>query len=66
MQLTSDADLTLVIEDIRLLQMVIAAASTFGKSIVGSLLGTVTGLASLLALDIVRKPFFPRGKNKPR
>ncbi|GME46169.1 Glucose-methanol-choline oxidoreductase [Neofusicoccum parvum] len=47
-------DLTLVIEDIRLLQMVIAAASTFGKSIVGSLLGTVTGLASLLALDINR------------
>lgn len=45
-------DLTLVLEDNRLLQIVIATASALGKPIVGALLGTITGLASLLTLDI--------------
>ncbi|KAH7060538.1 alcohol dehydrogenase [Macrophomina phaseolina] len=47
-------DLELVLEDVRLLQMVVAAASAAGKDILDSLLSTVTGLASLLTLDINR------------
>ncbi|KAL1634632.1 hypothetical protein SLS58_010627 [Diplodia intermedia] len=45
-------DLELVLEDAKLLQMVVAAATALGRNVVESLLTTVTGLASLLLLDI--------------
>ncbi|OJD30157.1 glucose-methanol-choline oxidoreductase [Diplodia corticola] len=49
---TGTTDLTLVLEDAKLLQMVVAAATALGRNVIESLLTTVTGLASLLLLDI--------------
>lgn len=48
---TTVTDLTLVVEDLKLLQTVLSAASAFGKGLLGSLLKTVFGLANILALD---------------
>ncbi|EKG12065.1 Glucose-methanol-choline oxidoreductase [Macrophomina phaseolina MS6] len=49
---TGTTDLTLVLEDAKLLQMVLAAATALGRNIIESLLTTVTGLGQLLLLDI--------------
>ncbi|KAH7336708.1 hypothetical protein BKA65DRAFT_607449 [Rhexocercosporidium sp. MPI-PUGE-AT-0058] len=49
---TALTDLTLVVEDGKLLSLVIAAATAMGKSLVGSILATVTGLAGVLTQDL--------------
>ncbi|KAF7938593.1 uncharacterized protein EAE98_000931 [Botrytis deweyae] len=42
----------LICQDQKVLSLVIAAATTMGKGLLGSLITTVTGLAEVLALDI--------------
>ncbi|TGO59896.1 hypothetical protein BCON_0040g00390 [Botryotinia convoluta] len=42
----------LIVQDQKVLSLVIAAATTMGKGLLGSLITTVTGLAEVLALDI--------------
>ncbi|KAF9638993.1 Glucose-methanol-choline oxidoreductase [Lasiodiplodia theobromae] len=49
---TGTTDLTLVLEDAKLLQMVIATATALGRNVIEGLLTTVTGLASLLLQDV--------------
>jgi choline dehydrogenase len=49
---TSLTDLKLVIEDQKLLSLIIAAATTAGKSLLGMLVMAVTGLAQILTLNI--------------
>lgn len=49
---TSLTDLTLVAEDEKLLSLVIAAATALGRSLLGMILSTVTGLAQVLTQDI--------------
>ncbi len=49
---TSLTDLRLVVEDRQLLSLIIAAATGLGKSLLTSLVTTVTGLAEILTLDI--------------
>ncbi|KAM0187313.1 hypothetical protein ACHAPI_011226 [Fusarium lateritium] len=49
---TSLTSLTLVVEDLKFLSLVISAASATGKSLVGFVLGTVTGLGQILLRDI--------------
>lgn len=44
--------LILIVEDLKVASLVVAAATAMGKSILGSLLSTVTGLAEVLLLDI--------------
>ncbi|CAI6342250.1 unnamed protein product [Periconia digitata] len=48
---TMVTDLTLVLQDLKLLSLVIASATAMGKGILG-LITTVTGLAEVLLLDI--------------
>lgn len=45
-------DLTLLLEDLKLVSLIVAAATGMGKTILGGLIRTVTGLASVLLLDI--------------
>ncbi|WYZ35124.1 hypothetical protein EsH8_I_001400 [Colletotrichum jinshuiense] len=49
---TSLTSLSLVVEDQKLLSLIIAAASAMGKSLLGLLLNTVTGLGQVLLRDI--------------
>ena len=49
---TSLTDLRLVVEDRQLLSLIIAAATGLGKTLLTSLVTTVTGLAEILTLDI--------------
>jgi choline dehydrogenase-like flavoprotein len=49
---TSLTDLRLVVEDLKLLSLVIAAATAIGKTILTGLLSTVLGLGEVLTLDI--------------
>lgn len=49
---TSLTQLTLVVEDQKLLSLVIAAATAAGKSLLGKLLNTVTGLGEVLLRDL--------------
>lgn len=49
---TSLTQLTLVVEDQKLLSLVIAAATAAGKSLLGKILTTVTGLGEVLLRDL--------------
>ncbi|KAL2846401.1 hypothetical protein BJY01DRAFT_234642 [Aspergillus pseudoustus] len=49
---TSLTQLTLVVEDLKLLSLVIAAGTAMGQSLVGKILDTVTGLAGILLRDL--------------
>lgn len=49
---TSLTSLSLVVEDQKLLSLIIAAATAVGKSLLGSVISTVTGLAHVLTEDI--------------
>ncbi|KAF4982527.1 hypothetical protein FZEAL_1866 [Fusarium zealandicum] len=49
---TSLTSLSLVVEDQKLLSLIISAASAMGKSLLGFLLSTVTGLGQVLLRDI--------------
>lgn len=49
---TSLTSLSLVVEDLKLLSLIISAATASGKSLLGSLLTTVTGLGHILTQDI--------------
>ncbi|KAL4789540.1 hypothetical protein BDV19DRAFT_396942 [Aspergillus venezuelensis] len=49
---TSLTQLTLVVEDPKLLSLIIAAGTAMGKSLVGKVLNTVTGLAGILLRDL--------------
>ncbi|GKT83809.1 choline dehydrogenase [Colletotrichum tofieldiae] len=49
---TSLTSLSLVVEDQKLLSLIISAASAMGKSLLGLLLNTVTGLGQVLLRDI--------------
>lgn len=49
---TSLTSLSLVVEDQKLLSLIIAAASAMGKSLLGLLLNTVAGLGQVLLRDI--------------
>jgi choline dehydrogenase len=49
---TQVTPLLLVAEDLKVTSIALAACTAIGKGLISSLLGTVTGLASLLALDI--------------
>ncbi|RDW64409.1 uncharacterized protein DSM5745_09820 [Aspergillus mulundensis] len=49
---TSLTQLTLVVEDMKLLSLVIAAGTAMGQNLVGKVLNTVTGLAGILLRDL--------------
>jgi choline dehydrogenase len=49
---TQVTPVVLIAQDLKVLSLVIAAATTMGKSLLGRLLNTVTGLAEILTLDI--------------
>lgn len=49
---TSTTDLTLLVKDLKVTSLVLSAASAMGKTLLTSLITTVTGLASTLAIDI--------------
>ena len=49
---TALTSLTLVVEDFKLLSLVVAAATAMGKSLVGILINAVAGLGEVLFLDI--------------
>jgi choline dehydrogenase len=49
---TQTTPVVLIAEDLKVLSLVIAAATTMGKNLVGKLLNTVTGLLEILTLDI--------------
>ncbi|KAJ8117805.1 hypothetical protein OPT61_g1080 [Boeremia exigua] len=49
---TSLTELTLIVQDAKVLSLVLAAATGMGQSLLGSLLTTVTGLAQVLLRDI--------------
>lgn len=49
---TSLTSLSLVVEDQKLLSMIISAASAMGKSLIGLVIGTVVGLGQVLLRDI--------------
>ncbi|KAL4911776.1 hypothetical protein BDW62DRAFT_215530 [Aspergillus aurantiobrunneus] len=49
---TSLTQLTLVVEDFKLLSLVIAAGTAMGQNLVGKVLDTVTGLAGILLRDL--------------
>lgn len=49
---TSLTSLSLVVEDQKLLSLIISAATAFGKSLLGSVISTVTGLAHVLTDDL--------------
>ncbi|KAF2123896.1 GMC oxidoreductase [Dothidotthia symphoricarpi CBS 119687] len=49
---TSVTDLTLIVQDFKVLSLVLAAATAMGQNIIGSLITTVTGLAQVLLRDI--------------
>lgn len=49
---TSLTDLSLVVEDPKLLSLIIAAGTAAGKSLLGKILNTVTGLGEVLLRDI--------------
>ncbi|KAI1342940.1 hypothetical protein F5Y15DRAFT_371422 [Xylariaceae sp. FL0016] len=49
---TELTSLSLVVEDLKLLSLIISAASAMGKSLVGILLGTIAGLGQVLLRDL--------------
>ncbi|KAJ0415818.1 GMC oxidoreductase [Aspergillus carlsbadensis] len=49
---TSLTQLTLVVEDLKLLSLVIAAGTAMGQNLVGKILNTVTGLTDILLRDL--------------
>ncbi|ERF76672.1 hypothetical protein EPUS_02211 [Endocarpon pusillum Z07020] len=49
---TSLTDLTLIAEDLKVVSLILSAATAMGNNIITSLLTTVTGLASTLLLDL--------------
>ncbi|KAL4861092.1 hypothetical protein BDV12DRAFT_208365 [Aspergillus spectabilis] len=49
---TSLTQLTLVIEDLKLLSLIIAAGTAMGQNLVGKVVNTVTGLAGILLRDL--------------
>jgi choline dehydrogenase len=49
---TSLTDLVLIAEDLKVASLVLSAAAAMGKGLITSLLATVTGLASTLAIDL--------------
>ncbi|KAJ4318176.1 hypothetical protein N0V94_004542 [Neodidymelliopsis sp. IMI 364377] len=49
---TSLTELTLIVQDFKVLSLVLAAATGMGKTLLGSLLTTVSGLAQVLLRDI--------------
>jgi choline dehydrogenase len=49
---TSLTDLTLIVQDLKVISLVLAAASAMGKNLLSSLLTTVTGLGQTLLRDI--------------
>lgn len=49
---TSLTELTLIVQDFKVLSLVLAAASGMGQTLIGTLLTTVTGLAQVLLRDI--------------
>ena len=49
---TSLTDLTLVAQDLKLVSLVVAAATAMGKSLIGIIATTVLGLGEILTLDI--------------
>jgi choline dehydrogenase len=49
---TSLTDLVLIAEDVKVASLVLSAASAMGKTILSSLVTTVTGLATTLAIDL--------------
>ncbi|KAL2842799.1 hypothetical protein BJX68DRAFT_278171 [Aspergillus pseudodeflectus] len=49
---TSLTQLTLVVEDLKLLSLVIAAGTAMGQNLVGKLLNSVTGLTDILLRDL--------------
>jgi choline dehydrogenase len=49
---TSLTELTLIVQDFKVLSLVLAAATGMGQSLLGSLLTTVSGLAQVLLRDI--------------
>lgn len=42
----------LIVEDLKVLSLVLAAATTMGKGLLGKVINTVTGLLEILALDV--------------
>lgn len=48
---TSLTDLTLIVQDLKVVSLVLAAATGMGKTLLGSLLTTVTGLGQVLLRD---------------
>lgn len=49
---TSLTDLTIIVQDLKLISLVLAAATAMGRGLLGSLLSTVGGLAQTLLRDI--------------
>jgi choline dehydrogenase len=49
---TMVTDLSLVVQDLKLLSLVVAAGTAMGKTILGGLLTTVTGLGQILLSDV--------------
>ncbi|KAH8711865.1 glucose-methanol-choline oxidoreductase-like protein [Phaeosphaeriaceae sp. PMI808] len=49
---TSVTDLTLIVQDLKVISLVLAAATAMGQNLLQSLLTTVTGLAQVLLRDI--------------
>ena len=49
---TQVTPVVLIAQDLKVLSLVIATATTMGKSLIGRLLNTVTGLGEILTLDI--------------
>jgi choline dehydrogenase len=49
---TSVTDLTLIVQDLKVVSLVVAAATAMGKTLLGGLLTTVTGLGQVLLRDL--------------
>jgi choline dehydrogenase len=49
---TSLTDLTLIVQDLKVISLVLSAATAMGKSLLGGLLTTVGGLGQVLLRDI--------------
>jgi choline dehydrogenase len=49
---TSVTDLTLIVQDLKVISLVLAAASAMGNTLLGGLLTTVTGLGQVLLRDL--------------
>lgn len=49
---TQTTPAVLIVEDLKVLSLVLAAATTMGKGLLGKVINTVTGLLEILALDV--------------